>query len=46
VLYRAEHDVEFLKKTRDEEKFASLDALGRQMHLEADAAREILKTAE
>jgi riboflavin kinase/FMN adenylyltransferase len=46
VLYGAELEVEFVKKIRDEEKFASLDALVRQMHVDADAAREILKTAE
>jgi len=43
VLYGSELDVEFVKKIRDEEKFASLDALVRQMHLDAAEAREILQ---
>ncbi|HEX6398750.1 MAG TPA: riboflavin kinase, partial [Steroidobacteraceae bacterium] len=41
-LYGRELDVEFVAKIRDEEKFDSLDALVRQMHLDAAAARELL----
>jgi len=43
VLYGSELEVEFVKKIRDEEKFATLDALVAQMHLDAAAARELLK---
>jgi len=43
VLYGRELEVEFVAKIRDEEKFESLDALVRQMHLDAAAARELLK---
>src|SRR5262245_42144314 len=46
VLYGTELEVEFVKKIRDEEKFASLDALVRQMHLDSAEAHEILKTVE
>jgi riboflavin kinase/FMN adenylyltransferase len=42
-LYGRELEVEFVAKIRDEEKFESLDALVRQMHLDAAAARELLK---
>jgi riboflavin kinase/FMN adenylyltransferase len=42
VLYGAELEVEFVAKIRDEEKFASLDALVQQMHRDAARAREIL----
>jgi riboflavin kinase/FMN adenylyltransferase len=41
-LYGRELDVEFVAKIRDEEKFASLDALVQQMHLDAAEARRIL----
>ena len=41
-LYGRELDVEFVAKIRDEEKFASLDALVQQMHRDADEARRIL----
>ena len=40
-LYGAELEVEFVAKIRDEEKFASLDALVQQMHLDAAEARAI-----
>jgi riboflavin kinase / FMN adenylyltransferase len=43
LLYGRELEVEFVAKIRDEEKFESLDALVRQMHLDAAAARELLK---
>jgi riboflavin kinase/FMN adenylyltransferase len=42
VLYGRELEVEFVAKIRHEEKFDSLDALVRQMHLDASAARELL----
>jgi riboflavin kinase/FMN adenylyltransferase len=42
-LYGRELEVEFVAKIRDEEKFADLDALVRQMHRDADAARAILR---
>jgi riboflavin kinase/FMN adenylyltransferase len=41
-LYRREIEVEFVAKLRDEERFATLDALVEQMHRDAAAAREIL----
>jgi riboflavin kinase/FMN adenylyltransferase len=41
-LYGRELDVEFVAKIRDEEKFASLDALVQQMHQDAAEARRIL----
>ena len=41
-LYGRELDVEFVAKIRDEEKFASLDALVQQMHHDAAEARRIL----
>jgi riboflavin kinase/FMN adenylyltransferase len=41
-LYGRELEVEFVAKIRDEEKFANLDALVQQMHLDAARAREIL----
>ncbi len=41
-LYGSELEVEFVAKIRDEEKFASLDALVRQMHLDAAEARRLL----
>ncbi len=42
-LYGRELEVEFVAKIRDEEKFASLDALVQQMHRDAEKARQILK---
>ena len=42
VLYGAELEVEFVAKIRDEEKFASLDALVQQMHQDAAEARRLL----
>ena len=42
VLYGTELEVEFVAKIRDEEKFATLDALVQQMHLDAAQARKIL----
>jgi riboflavin kinase / FMN adenylyltransferase len=44
VLYGTELDVEFVAKIRDEEKFASLDALVKQMHVDSAKAREMLAT--
>jgi riboflavin kinase/FMN adenylyltransferase len=41
-LYGSELEVEFVAKIRDEEKFASLDALVQQMHRDADQARRLL----
>ena len=41
-LYNRELEVEFVAKIRDEEKFASLDALVQQMHLDAAEARRLL----
>ena len=41
-LYGRHLTVEFVRKLRDEEKFASLDDLTRQMHRDADAARALL----
>jgi riboflavin kinase/FMN adenylyltransferase len=41
-LYGRELDVEFVAKIRDEEKFASLDALVQQMHQDAAEARRLL----
>jgi riboflavin kinase/FMN adenylyltransferase len=41
-LYGRELEVEFVAKIRDEEKFASLDALVQQMHRDAARARELL----
>jgi len=41
-LYGRRLTVEFVAKLRDEEKFASLDALTAQMHRDAAAARAIL----
>jgi riboflavin kinase/FMN adenylyltransferase len=41
-LYGRELEVEFVAKIRDEEKFANLDALVQQMHLDAARARELL----
>jgi riboflavin kinase / FMN adenylyltransferase len=41
-LYGSELDVEFVAKIRDEEKFASLDALVQRMHLDAAEARRLL----
>jgi len=43
VLYGTELEVEFVAKIRDEEKFASLDALVQQMHRDAARARESLE---
>jgi riboflavin kinase/FMN adenylyltransferase len=43
-LYGTELDVEFVAKIRDEEKFATLDALVQQMHQDSARAREILAT--
>ncbi|HEX6636597.1 MAG TPA: bifunctional riboflavin kinase/FAD synthetase [Steroidobacteraceae bacterium] len=42
-LYGRELEVEFVAKIRDEEKFADLDALVRQMHQDAAEARRLLK---
>ena len=42
TLYGAELEVEFVAKIRDEEKFASLDALVQRMHLDAAEARRLL----
>ena len=42
-LYGRELEVEFVAKIRDEEKFASLDALVQQMHQDAAAARVLLE---
>jgi riboflavin kinase/FMN adenylyltransferase len=41
-LYGRRLDVDFVAKLRDEEKFASLEALVEQMHVDARRAREIL----
>ncbi len=41
-LYGRELEVEFVAKIRDEEKFASLDALVQQMHRDAARAHELL----
>jgi riboflavin kinase/FMN adenylyltransferase len=41
-LYGRELEVEFVAKIRDEEKFGDLDALVRQMHLDAEQARQLL----
>jgi riboflavin kinase/FMN adenylyltransferase len=41
-LYGKRIEVEFVKKLRDEEKFDDLDAMVRQIDLDAQAAREIL----
>jgi riboflavin kinase/FMN adenylyltransferase len=41
-LYGREIEVEFVAKLRDEERFATLDALSAQMRLDAAAARRIL----
>jgi riboflavin kinase/FMN adenylyltransferase len=45
ALYGTELDVEFVAKIRDEEKFASLDALVQQMHRDAAEARRLLAEA-
>lgn len=42
-LYGREIGVEFVAKLRDEERFASLEALVEQMHADAAAARHILR---
>jgi riboflavin kinase / FMN adenylyltransferase len=41
-LYGREIEVEFVAKLRDEERFATLDALSAQMRRDAAGAREIL----
>jgi riboflavin kinase/FMN adenylyltransferase len=41
-LYGREIEVEFVAKLREEERFANLDALVAQMHVDAAQAREIL----
>jgi riboflavin kinase / FMN adenylyltransferase len=41
-LYGRRLDVDFVAKLRDEERFASVDALVDQMHVDARRAREIL----
>jgi riboflavin kinase / FMN adenylyltransferase len=41
-LYGRELEVEFVAKIRDEEKFADLDSLVRQMHRDAAEARRLL----
>jgi riboflavin kinase/FMN adenylyltransferase len=43
-LYGREIEVEFVAKLRDEERFATLDALTTQMHRDAAEARRILST--
>ncbi|MGY0504621.1 bifunctional riboflavin kinase/FAD synthetase [Luteimonas sp. e5] len=43
-LYGRHIEVEFVAKLRDEEKFASLDALTAQMRQDAQAARQLLST--
>ena len=43
-LYGREIEVEFVAKLRDEERFATLDALTTQMHRDAAQARRILST--
>jgi riboflavin kinase/FMN adenylyltransferase len=45
VLYGSDLEVEFVAKIRDEEKFASLDALVQQMHQDASQARGILRAS-
>jgi riboflavin kinase / FMN adenylyltransferase len=42
-LYGRELEVEFVAKIRDEEKFASLEALVQRMHLDAAEARRLLR---
>jgi riboflavin kinase / FMN adenylyltransferase len=42
-LYGRELEVEFVAKLRDEQRFASLDALVAQMHRDAQAARHVLE---
>jgi riboflavin kinase/FMN adenylyltransferase len=42
-LYGREIEVEFVAKLREEERFASLDALVAQMHADAAQARQILR---
>jgi riboflavin kinase/FMN adenylyltransferase len=42
-LYGCEIEVEFVAKLRDEEHFADLAALTRQMHIDAAQARHILE---
>lgn len=44
-LYGHELEVEFVAKIREEEKFPDLDALVRQMHLDAAEARRLLAQA-
>ena len=43
-LYGREIEVEFVARLRDEERFASLEALSRQMELDAAEARRILNS--
>jgi len=43
-LYGREIEVEFVAKLREEERFASLDAMVEQMHRDAAQARQILTT--
>ena len=45
-LYGREIEVEFVAKLRDEERFASVDALVEQMHRDAEAARRILSDSD
>jgi riboflavin kinase / FMN adenylyltransferase len=42
-LYGCEIEVEFVAKLREEERFSDLDALTRQMHVDAAQARRILE---
>jgi riboflavin kinase/FMN adenylyltransferase len=42
-LYGCEIEVEFVAKLRDEEHFADLATLTRQMHVDAARARQILE---
>jgi riboflavin kinase/FMN adenylyltransferase len=46
LLYGRRIGVRFLKKLRDEQKFADIDALVAQMHKDAAAARDYFLTAE
>ena len=41
-LYGKRIEVEFVQKLRDEEKFDSLDAMVKQIDLDAQAARKVL----
>ena len=45
-LYGRRLTVEFVKKLRDEEHFASLDALAAQIRRDCDAARECFRSLD